>query len=222
MANVEGTRTGATGESKLSRLTVGRLSLYLRRLEQLSREGVATVSSSQLGEALGVSDAQVRKDLASLGHLGQPGVGYAATELTAAIRRKLGLDRSWAVVLVGAGNLARALLRYRGFRQQGFNVVAVIDSDPSKSGQQLAGLTIEPAEKLAELVATGGVELGIIAVPAENAQDVAQQMVSAGIKGILNFAPAIIRVPEHVNLVSVDLTVQLEQLAFLVQQGSED
>src|SRR5438132_13317799 len=120
------------GEPRLSRASVGRFSLYLRHLERFDREGVQTVSSGQLGIALGITDAQVRKDLACLGNLGQPAIGYPAEELRDAIRGALGIDREWAVALVGVGNLARALLRYRGFVQQGFRIVALFDADPSK------------------------------------------------------------------------------------------
>src|SRR6266849_11143444 len=121
-------------DSRPSRASVGRLSLYLRRLESLLRDGTTRVSSGMLGEALGVTDAQVRKDLAYLGHLGHPGVGYDTAGLIAAIRRALGIDREWSVALVGVGNLARALLRYRGFPKQGFRFVALFDADPSKIG----------------------------------------------------------------------------------------
>src|SRR6516165_10410050 len=132
---------GASG-AKPSRASVGRLSLYLRRLENLHRDGAAKVSSRLLGEALGVSDAQVRKDLAYLGNLGHPGIGYAAPELIAAIRRALGIDRDWAVALAGVGNLARALLHYHGFAERGFRVVALFDADPAKVGQRVEGLTV--------------------------------------------------------------------------------
>jgi redox-sensing transcriptional repressor len=201
---------------------VGRLSLYLRRLERLTDEGVETISSGQLGETVGVTDAQVRKDLAYLGHLGYPGVGYYPKELAAVLRRILGLDRSWSVVLVGVGNLARALLRYHGFRQRGFNLVAVFDVDPGKIGESLDGLVIEPLDRLPALVAQHDVQLGIITVPSEAAQAVADTLVAAGIHGILNFAPLILRLPPTVSLVSVDLAIQLEQLAFLVQNGGGD
>jgi putative DNA-binding protein/CoA binding protein len=127
----DATQSGGTGETKLSRATVGRLSLYLRQLESLASAGVETVSSSQLGEELDLTDAQVRRDFAGLGSLGSPGIGYHPPKLIEEIRKKLGLDRQWSVVLVGAGNLARALLRYRGFRAQGFHVVGVFDSDPA-------------------------------------------------------------------------------------------
>jgi redox-sensing transcriptional repressor len=202
-----------------SRASVGRLSLYLRHLEGLLREGTATVSSSQLGAPLGVTDAQVRKDLAYLGNLGQPGIGYPTQDLIAALRRALGIDRTWTVALVGVGNLARALLRYRGFQQRGFRIVALFDADPGKVGQQVDGLTIHAMDDIPAVLTATGAELGVLTVPSESAQPVADALAAAGIKGILNFAPVILRLPSRVSLVSVDLTVQLEQLAFLVQGG---
>jgi redox-sensing transcriptional repressor len=208
----------ATGsEHRLSRASVGRLSLYLRRLEGLLRQGTTKVSSSTLGESLGVTDAQVRKDLASLGNLGHPGIGYAAPELAAAIRRALGIDREWASALVGVGNLARALLHYHGFLERGFRIVALFDTDPAKIGQRVDDLEIHPPERMASVIAATGAELGILAVPSEAAQAVATDLVAAGVRGLLNFAPGVLRLPPHVSVVSVDLTVQLEQLAFLVQ-----
>lgn len=213
----EGWPTSNGTEPRLPRASVGRLSLYLRRLEELLHEGVAKVSSSQLGEALGITDAQVRKDLAHLGNLGHPGIGYPTQELIAAIRRALGIDREWAVALVGVGNLARALLRYRGFAQRGFRIVAMFDSDPGKIGQRVEGVEIHSPAQMAEVIRATGADLGLLTVPSEAAQAVADTLVSTGIRGILNFAPVVLRLPFHVSLVSVDLTVQLEQLAFLVQ-----
>jgi redox-sensing transcriptional repressor len=209
-------------EARLSRASVGRLSLYLRRLETFLREGTTRVSSSLLGESLGVTDAQVRKDLAYLGSLGQPGIGYDAPELIAAIRRALGIDRPWAVAMVGVGNLARALLRYHGFVERGFRTVALFDTDPGKVGQQVEGLTVHPVEDMPAVVAATGAELGVLTVPARSAQAVAEQVVSAGVRGLLNFAPVVLRLPAGVSVVNVDLTVQLEQLAFLVQLSAGD
>src|SRR5450755_2988594 len=131
-------------EPRLSRASVGRLSLYLRRLEALLREGATKVSSGTLGDALGVTDAQVRKDLAYLGNLGHPGVGYEAAELIAAIRHALGIDREWLAALAGVGNLGRALLRYRGFAERGFRIAALFDADPAKVGQRLDGMEVYP------------------------------------------------------------------------------
>jgi redox-sensing transcriptional repressor len=201
---------------RLSRASVHRFSLYLRHLERLQQEGAQKVSSSQVGTALGINDAQVRKDLAYLGNLGQPGIGYLIHDLIAALRRRLGIDRPWPAVVVGVGNLARALLRYRGFQRQGFTFVALFDADPEKIGQQLDGLPIHPLECIGEVIAATSAELAVLAVPAPSAQRVADTLVAAGIRGILNFAPTVLRLPPQVSLVSVDLAVQLEQLAFLV------
>ncbi len=209
-------------EPRLSRACVGRLSLYLHRLEGLIREGTAKVSSGLLGEALGVNDAQVRKDLAALGNLGHPGIGYSAPELIQAIRRALGIDREWAVALVGVGNLARALLRYHGFLQRGFRIVALFDSDPAKIRHRVDGLEIHGPGEMEQVIAATGAELGILAVPAGASQSVADALVSAGIRGILNFAPGVIHLPPGVQVVSVDVTLQLEQLAFRVQLGRSD
>lgn len=209
-------------EARLSRASVGRLSLYLHRLESILRDGITKISSGQLGEAVGVTDAQVRKDLANLGPLGHPGVGYQIAELIGAIRHALGIDREWSAVLVGVGNLARALLRYRGFQEQGFRIVALFDADPTKIGQVIEGLPIHDVQQMAAIVAASRAELGIVTVPSETAQSVADGLVVAGIRGVLNFAPVVLRLPPSVRLVSVDLTVQLEQLAFLVQMAAAE
>ena len=223
MSKSESARSAPNGhsEARLSRASVHRFSLYLRHLQRFVREGVQTVSSSQLGEALGITDAQVRKDLAYLGNLGQPGIGYPAQELIAALRQRLGIDRPWATVIVGIGNLARALLRHRGFEQQGFRFVALFDADAKKVGQAVDGLEIYGMAQMAEVVSRLGAELGVVAVPAEAAQGVANALVAAGIRGILNFAPTVLRLPPEVSLVAVDLAVQMEQLAFLVHLNEE-
>jgi redox-sensing transcriptional repressor len=208
------------GEARLSRAAAVRLSLYLRRLEGLIRAGTTRVSSGLLGESLGFSDVQVRKDLASL-NLGHPGVGYEAPELAGAIRRVLGIDRQWNAVLVGVGNLARALLRYPGFAERGFRIVALFDADPAKVGQTIEGRRIYAPDQMAAVVAETRAELGILTVPSEASQAVADALVSAGVRGILNFASGVLRLPPGVSHVSVDLTVQLEQLVFLVQLNGE-
>lgn len=212
---------GSHNESRLSRASVGRFSLYLRHLEQFQRDGVQTVSSGQLGQALGITDAQVRKDLACLGNLGQPGIGYPTPELIGALRTRLGIDRQWSAVVVGVGNLARALLRYHGFEKQGFHFVALFDADPGKVGQMVDGLEIHAPERMADIIRQSGAELGVVAVPAAAAQKVADALVAAGIRGILNFAPTVLHLPAGVSLVAVDLAVQLEQLAFLVHLSDE-
>ncbi len=208
-------------ESRPSRPTAGRLSLYLRCLEGWRREERETVSSRDIATILGLGDAQVRKDLAHLGGLGRRGVGYRVDHLIAAIRSALGIDREWLAVLVGAGNLARALLRYRGFPERGFRIVGLFDADQQKVGQQIEGLEIFPIADLERLVRSLGVQLGIVTVPWEAAQDVGAALASAGVRGVLNFAPAVLRLPSSIAVVNVDLTIQLEQLAFQVQVGRE-
>jgi redox-sensing transcriptional repressor len=203
-------------DARLSRAAAQRLSQYLRSVRVAARTGV-TVSSVELAQAVGVSAAQVRRDLAALGHLGQRGIGYDAAGLAEAIRRTLGIDRTWRAVLVGVGNLARALLKYRGFRDQGFQIVALFDSDPAKVGEVIEGLTVEPASAIAARVPALRAELGVLTVPSEPAQAVADALVAAGVKGLLNFAPVLLRTPPAVRVVTVDLAVQFEQLAFLVQ-----
>ncbi len=198
---------------------VGRLSLYLRELESFARHERQTISSKQLGQALGLTDAQVRKDLAYFGQFGQPGIGYQVKELITRIRGILGTDRTWRALLVGAGNLGRALLSYRGFAKKGFHIVGVCDNDPGKIGKPVenhAELQIESCERIGNLIAERNIQIGILTVPADAAQKVADQLLQAGIKGILNFAPASVTVPEDVSLTSVDLALCLEQLVFRV------
>jgi redox-sensing transcriptional repressor len=214
-------RSTASPEGKLSKATAGRLSLYLRRLEALGEEGRSRVSSGILGETLGIGDAQVRKDLASIGNLGHPGVGYEVHPLSQAIRHVLGVDREWKVAVVGVGHLARALLRYHGFLSRGFRIVALFDCDETKIGQQVQALEIHSPAVMGEVVAATGAEVGIVSVPSEAAQEVADSLVQAGVRGLLNFAPCVLRVPANVQVVGVDLTVQLEQLAFLIQLNDD-
>ena len=195
---------------------VNRLSMYLRELHHLIGDGNETTSSSQLGRRLGFTDAQVRKDLSHFGHFGHPGIGYRCDELVAAIRRILGTDREWRVALVGVGNLGRALLGYRGFSHQGFRLVAAFDNDQAKVGSEIEGVPIHSLSQLAEIVSREQVELGLVAVPADNAQAVADQLVAAGVSGLLNFAPVTLAGPKGVSKVGVDLARELEQVTFAV------
>jgi redox-sensing transcriptional repressor len=199
---------------------VRRLSLYLRQLEAFRRKDRKTISSKQLGESLGLTDAQVRKDLAYFGQFGHPGIGYRVDELIVKVRQILGTDKTWNVLLVGAGNLGRALLAYRGFDAKGFRMVAVFDSDPAKVGTRHGGFVILPPTELASTIRAQNIRLGIIAVPADYAQDVANQLVDAGIRGLLNFAPVSLSVPAEIALNAVDLAVQLEQISFQVSLAS--
>ncbi len=198
---------------------VRRLSLYLRQLEALARRGDGTVSSKKLGLALGLTDAQVRKDLAHFGPFGHPGIGYRVHEVIRRVRHILGTDKTWPTALVGLGRLGQALAAYGGFVEKGFRLVAVLDADDKKADRPVAGLRdvrIQPMGALAKTIADRHILLGIITVPAEHAQSVADLLVSAGVRGILNFATTTLTVPKTVALSSVDLAVQLEQLSFQV------
>ena len=197
-------------------VVISRLSLYLRELQHLVRAGRATVSSSQLATLFGFTDAQVRKDLAYFGHFGHPGIGYRCDELIAEIRRILGTDRQWTVTMVGVGNMGRALLRYKGFATQGFRIVAAFDRDPRVVGTEVEGIPVFDVSQLGEIVRQQQIQLGMITVPATQAQQAADLLVAAGITGIVNFAPVALSLPEDIGLVGVDLTTELEQLAFSV------
>jgi redox-sensing transcriptional repressor len=200
---------------------IGRLSLYLRELDQLQRSGKATISSSQLGRLLGFSDAQVRKDLAYFGAFGHPGIGYRCEELMAAIRRILGTDRQWTVALVGVGNLGRALLGYKGFAAKGFRIVAAFDVDARKTGGAIDGIPIHGMDRLAEIVTKQQIQLAMLSVPAVAAQEVAEQLAATGIAGIVNFSPVRLTLPDDVHLVGIDLATDLEQLSFSVANRTD-
>lgn len=202
--------------SSVPKAVISRLSLYLRELQQLLGEGKQTVRSGELGNRLGFTDAQVRKDLTYFGQFGYPGIGYRSEELVQAIRHILGTDIEWRVVIVGIGNLGRALLGYKGFSSQGFQIVAALDTDKKKMGTVVEGVKIHSIDDLEKIVRQHRVRLGMVAVPAPAAQDVVDQLVAAGIDGIVNFAPVTINLPDHVSHVGVDLASELEQITFAV------
>lgn len=201
---------------------VRRLSYYLRQLESYQKKSRRTVSSKQFGVALGYTDAQVRKDLAYFGQFGHPGIGYKVDELSSHIRQIIGTDKTWGAILVGAGNLGRALLSYAGFESKGFRIVAVFDSDERKIGQVFGSHHIRPTSEIRAYVQEHRVRLAILAVPADVAQDVGDDLVNAGIQGILNFAPVALVVPPYVALSSVDVAIQLEQLAFHLNSARKE
>lgn len=203
-------------DAAVPKAVVSRLSLYLREVQRLEGAGQQTISSAQLGTMLGFSDAQVRKDLGFFGQFGQPGVGYRCDELIRAMRDILGTNHPWPVVMIGVGNLGQALLGYRGFGRQNFRIVAAFDSDPEKVGGTINGVPVRHVDDLAEVVRNSSIRLGMIVVPAERAQEVADRLVAAGIEGIVNFAPVTLSLPANVQLVSVDLAIELEQLSFAV------
>jgi redox-sensing transcriptional repressor len=194
--------------------TVARLPVYLRALHALAEAGRSTVSSEALAAGSGVNSAKVRKDLSHLGSYGRRGVGYQVEELVFHISRELGLTQGWSVVLVGVGNLGHALAGYGGFSSRGFRMAALLDVDPSRVGEVVAGQRVRHLDELDEVVAETGVSIGVIATPASAAQDVCDRLVAAGITGVLNFAPAVLQVPAGVDLRKVDLALELQVLSF--------
>lgn len=199
---------------KIPEATIIRLSVYSRFLAQVDRKGIITISSGEIAEGVGVSPAQVRKDLAYFGEFGTRGVGYNVRDLHRHIMKILGLNHQWSVIIVGAGNLGSALCMYGGFRQRGFNIVGIFDNDPQKIGHKLNGVEVYAMDRLAEIVKKKGVQIGIIAVPAEYAQEVANLLVKVKVEAILNFAPTVLSIPRDVELRNVDLSVNLEILTF--------
>jgi redox-sensing transcriptional repressor len=199
----------------ISELTTGRLSVYLRCLTYLETQGQKTVSSHDLAERFHLNSAQIRKDLACFGEFGTRGVGYNVSQLKHTLVETLGIDRTRNVIIAGAGNLGLALADYGGFNSNGFHIVALLDADPEKVGRtSRQGIPVLDASALPELVDRNRVDIGIVAVPAENAQSVCDILAQAGINAILNFAPVQIRVPSGVKLKSVDLRINLESLSF--------
>ncbi len=200
--------------------TIRRLSLYLRVLEELNEASEPTVSSRRLAELAGTSAAQVRKDLSRFGSFGKRGLGYAVDPLERHLREILGLQRRWPVVLVGAGRIGSALFEYPYFRERGFEIVAVVDRDPAKVGRRWNGVKIEPVESLSKVVRELGTELGILAIPADDAQATAEALVNAGIRGILNFAPVQLHLRPEIVVNEVNLTLELEALSFALHGSS--
>jgi redox-sensing transcriptional repressor len=198
--------------------TVGRLPIYLRALVEMAERGHPTVSSEGLAEAAGVNSAKVRKDLSYLGSYGTRGVGYDVAYLIHQVRRELGLTQDWPVLIAGVGNLGHALANYKGFEERGFRLAALVDVDPSKVGEEVAGIRVQHLDRMADLVSRYGVAIGIVCTPAPAAQDVADRMVAAGIRSILNFAPSVIAVPAGVSLRKVDLSIELQILGFYEQR----
>ena len=199
---------------KIAESTVRRLSLYLRFLEQFAAQGHATVSSAALARRGGTTSAQVRKDLSFFGSFGKRGLGYSVHELAAKIRDILGLARTYRVVLVGAGRIGSALAQYPGFRQRGFNVTAIYDTDPKKVGGRWNGLVVRDVSHLEADLKRDLSDIAILVTPAEAAQEVADRLVHAGVKAILNFAPVQLSVPRDVVVKSVNMALELETLSF--------
>jgi redox-sensing transcriptional repressor len=207
-------------KSPVSELTTNRLSVYLRCLNTLEDAGMKTISSQALAEQFHLNAAQIRKDLAYFGEFGVRGVGYYVRDLKRHLRKILGLDKTLRVAIIGAGNLGLALADYPGFRQEGFEIAALFDTQASKVGEQSrGGVPIHDMRDLKKIVKRDGVSIAMLAVPAAAAADVVDLVVGAGIKAVLNFSPGALKVPPGVKLKSVDLTVSLESLSFFLAHG---
>ncbi len=198
--------------------TVGRLPIYLRSLVEMAERGASTISSGDLAEAAGVNSAKVRKDLSYLGSYGTRGVGYDVAYLIHQVRRELGLTQDWPVLIAGAGNLGHALSNYKGFTARGFRIGAIVDNSKGKVGERIGSITVEHIDRLGQICRREDVAIGVICTPAAAAQEVADRMVAAGIRSILNFAPAVIAVPGHVSVRKVDLSIELQILAYYEQR----
>jgi redox-sensing transcriptional repressor len=212
------TGNGERPRRRIPEATVARLPLYLRSLFEAAEAKTGTLSSERLAEMAGVNAAKVRKDLSYLGSYGTRGVGYDVEYLLFQISRELGLTQDWPVVIVGIGNLGHALANYKGFSERGFRVAALVDSDRSKRGELVGDLPIRGLDELPAMVTDEGIAIGIIATPANVAQEVADRLVSAGVTSILNFAPVVLSVPDDVSLRKVDLSIELQILSYYQQR----
>lgn len=208
-----------TAARHIPEATVARLPVYLRCLLEMAAEATATISSERLAEMAGVNAAKVRKDLSYLGSFGTRGVGYDVQYLLFQMSAELGLNQEWPVVIVGVGHLGHALANYRGLGERGFPVAALVDADPNRSGERIGDLAVHGIEDLADIVREKGIAIGVIATPASAAQEVADQLVAAGVRAILNFAPTMVSVPDDVSLRKVDLAVELQILSFYQQRS---
>ena len=199
-------------------IVIGRLPLYLRALSRLTLEGAKITSSHELGKRLGISSAQIRKDLSHFGEFGKQGTGYQVDYLTEQLRQILRVDKEWKVALVGVGDLGRALAHYNGFRDRGFRITMLFDNDPAKVGTMLDGFQIYDDSRMKDLIRQHGITLAMIAVPAEAAQQVADELVAAGVRGLLNYAPINLSVPEGVKVQYIDPVVHLQRITYYVEE----
>lgn len=201
---------------KVPEATIIRLSVYSRYLTEVDRKGIITISSGEIAEGVGVSPAQVRKDLAYFGEFGTRGVGYNVKDLRQHLLKILGLSVDWSVALVGLGNIGLALSNFKGFVERGFIITSIFDADPSKVGTRVGHVEVMGVDQLEEVVKQNCTQIGIVAVPASSAQEIVDRLVNANVKAILNFSPVVLNVPPEIELRNVDLAVNLEVLTFNV------
>ena len=199
---------------KIPDIIIGRLPIYLRALQRMSEKGMKTTSSQELGEHVGISAAQIRKDISQFGEFGKQGTGYSIPFLMDKLREILKVNRMWDVVVVGAGDMGHALARYSGFANRGFRVCMIFDVDMSKVGQKVGDFTIEDAGKLVECVRASKIKVAMVTVPAAAAQDVTDKLVQAGVKAILNYAPTSVNVPSNVHVQYIDPATHLQRMTY--------
>lgn len=209
----------ALPRGKAPQMAIRRLSMYYRTLAALREQGVESVSSEHLSELTGSTAAQVRRDLAYFGSFGRRGVGYEIKTLQSHMQGILGIGEGWSMALVGVGNLGSALLAYDGFPRQGFRIVEAFDSDPRRVGTVIRDVVVKPMDQVKETIQTRQIAMALLAVPAKAAQAVTEQLVDAGVRCVLNFAPISLRVPSHVHLASVDLSIEVEYLSYLLRES---
>jgi len=203
-----------TSNNNIPDIVIGRLPIYLRALSRLTQEGFEVTSSHELGRRLGISSAQIRKDLSHFGGFGKQGTGYQISYLEEKLRQVLKVNREWEVVLVGAGDLGSAIAHYGGFADRGFHIACVFDSDASKVGQKLHSFTIQPMDELEDIIKEKHIQMAMIAVPAEYAQAVADRLVEIGIRAILNYAPINLNVPEGVHVQYIDPVARMQRMTY--------
>jgi redox-sensing transcriptional repressor len=199
-------------------VVVRRLPLYARSLRYLLRDGILSVSSQELGERINVTAAQIRKDLSYFGEFGKQGIGYDVERLLNQIEHILGIDRAWAVALIGAGQLGEALIRYEGFREQGIHIAAVFDANPQKVGKSVGGITITHSDEISTVLLQRNIQMAIIAVPADRAQQVANVLIKANVRAILSYAPTVIQVPDGVWVRYIDPIAILHSMTFYLSR----
>lgn len=195
-------------------IVIGRLPVYLRALNRLVQEGHEVTSSHELGKRLGISSAQIRKDLSHFGGFGKQGTGYQIAYLEEKLRQVLQVDREWEVALVGVGDLGKAVAHYRGFADRGFQITCLFDSNPEKIGQQVGDLTVQSIEEMVNIIRERHIKMAMIAVPAEAAQEVADQLVEIGVRAILNYAPINLTVPDDVRVQHIDPVVHMQRMTY--------
>ncbi|MGB2963392.1 MAG: redox-sensing transcriptional repressor Rex [Anaerolineales bacterium] len=203
--------------NQIPRIIIGRLPLYLRALNRLKKDGFIFASSRELGRLLDISAAQIRKDLSHFGELGKRGKGYEVDFLIGTLNQILHTDNIWKIVVIGAGDLGSGLARYKGFANRGFQVSAIFDIDPKKIGKQISDLIVKDIEEMEEYVRTNQIQIAVLAIPSEYAQDVIDDLVEAGITAILNYAPIYLKTPEGVQIEHIDPAVHLQKLSYFLK-----